>query len=111
MNERIFELFLLIVGIIAYSYIISSISNYIKNIDDRNVQYENKMSVLEDIKLTHPKLSDDLYERIVRYLKYKDYYDKSDMNIVFESLPLKLRNSLVCNMYKNIIDNFIFFSN
>ena len=111
MNERIFELFLLIVGIIAYSYIISSISNYIKNIDDRNVQYENKMSVLEDIKLTHPKLSDDLYERIVRYLKYKDYYDKSDMNIVFESLPLKLRNSLVCNMYKNIIDNFIFFKN
>ena len=108
-GERWFGLVLLIVGIIVYSFAVAGISNYIKEIDDKNADYEKKLKILEDIKITHHKINDDLYERICRYLKYKHFNEKKDKNIIIDCLPLGLRNILVYEMYKPIINNFIFF--
>ena len=110
-GERIFGLFLLIVGIIVYSFAVAGISNYIKEIDDKNADYEKKLKILEDIKINHSKLSDDLYDRVSRFLKYKHFNEKKDKNIIIDCLPLGLRNILVYEMYKPIISNFIFFKN
>ena len=41
-NERIFQLFILVIGIFGYSFIISFISNYIQKINERSVDYEKK---------------------------------------------------------------------
>ncbi len=110
-GERWFGLVLLIVGIIVYSFAVAGISNYIKEIDDKNADYEKKLKILEDIKINHQKISDDLYERVIRFLKYKHFNEKKDKNIIIDCLPLGLRNILVYEMYKPIIKNFIFFKN
>ena len=110
-NERIFQILLLIIGIMAYSTVISFFSNYIKKNNEKFVDYEKKILILDDIKRTHPNLPEQLYERIVRYLKFKNFYEKKLKNIIFECLPVGLKNNLILEMYKPIIKNFIFFKN
>ena len=49
--ERIYQIIILIVGNCAYSFIISYLSNYIKIISEKNIDYEKKISILNEIKM------------------------------------------------------------
>lgn len=109
--EQIFNLFLLVVGIMIYSWALTSVSSYIKAQDDKTLDYIKKCQILEDIRISHQKMPYELYDRISRYLKYRMMHEKKDKNIIIESLPIGLRNSLIYEMYKPIIKNFIFFKN
>ena len=109
--ERVFQLFLLIVGILAYSWAVTSFSNYIKKINERSADFEKKKHILDEIKLSHQNLPDDLYDKILRFLKFKNFHEKKLKSIIFDCLPVSLKNNLICEMYKPIIKNFIFFKN
>ena len=109
--ERIFQLFILIVGISAYSWSVTSFSNYIKKINERSADFERKKQILDEIKINHQNLPDELYDKILRFLKFKNYHEKKLKNIIFDCLPISLKNNLICEMYKPIIKNFIFFKN
>ena len=109
--ERIFQLLLLIIGIIAYSWLVSSFSNYIKKINEMSADFETKKSILDEIKVNNPNLPDELYDRILRYLKFKNFQEKKLKEIIFDCLPVGLKNNLISEMYKPIIQNFIFFKN
>ena len=110
-NEKVFGMFMEVVGIFAYSWALTSVSNYVKVLNEKTEEYEKNCKILEEIKMTYPKLSEDLYEKISRYLKYKQEKEQFDKNIVIECLPINLSNILVYEMYKRIINNFIFFKN
>ena len=69
-RERIFQVFLLIIGIIAYSWLISSLSNYVKENNQQNEIFNQKLSILNEIKLEHPIMTKDLYDRIHLHLEY-----------------------------------------
>ena len=111
MNEIIFQLFILIIGIIGYSYVVSYVSNYIVKINEKSVEFDKRKEILDEIRISHPNLSDELYDRILRYLKFKNFQEKKLMNIIFDCLPVGLKNNLISEMYKPIIQNFIFFKN
>ena len=111
MNEIFFQLFILIIGIIGYSYVVSFVSNYIVKINEKSVDFEKKKEILDEIRLSHPNLPDELYDRILRYLKFKNFQEKKLINIIFDCLPVGLKNNLISEMYKPIIKNFIFFKN
>ena len=110
-HERIFQLILLVVGIMAYSWAVSSFSNYIKKINERSADFEKKKSILDEIKLNITNMPEELYEKILRFLKFKNFHEKKLKNIIFDCLPVSLKNNLICEMYKPIIKNFIFFKN
>ncbi len=107
-NEKIFGIIIEIVGIVAYSYILTAISNYVKSKSDQREEYFKKYQVLEDIKITYDDFSDDLFERIDRYIKTKHRTEDEEKNLIQE-LPITLKNDLVYNMYEHIIRNFAFF--
>ena len=109
--EVVFQLFLLIVGIMAYSWAVSSFSNYVQKINEKSAKKKKKKSFLDEIKLNNPNLPEELYEKILRFLKFKNFHEKKLKNIIFECLPVSLKNNLICEMYKPIINNFIFFKN
>ena len=110
-KERIFQLILLIVGIVAYSWVISYFSNYVKKTNEQSIEYEKRKLILDEIKLTNPNLSNILYDKILRYLKYKRFHENKDKSIILDCLPLTLKNNLIIEMYKPVINNFIFFKN
>ena len=107
--ERFYNLILLIVGIMAYSFSVSSLSNYVQNVDSRTQDYNNKMEILHHLKLSHEKMPQSLYEKISRFLKYRLTHIVRDKNEIIDNLPIGLRTTLIMEMYKPIIDNFIFF--
>ena len=92
----------------AYSYSVSSLSNYVQTVDSRTQDFNNKMAILQHLKLTHEKMSQSLYEKIARYLKYNTHNER-DKNEIIDNLPIGLRTTLIMEMYKPIINNFIFF--
>ena len=111
MNERIFNLFLMVFGIMIYSWGLSSISTYIQAKDAKTIEFHQKCELLDEIKVTHEKMSDELYDKIYRFLQYKLENEKKDRNAILDSLPIGLRNNMIYQMYKPIIENFIFFKN
>ena len=106
--EYAYNLFLLAIGVQACSYALSSFVDIINQNDDKSVEYIRSCKVLEEIRLTH-KMPLKLYDKVARLLKYRMIYEKKDKNIIVDSLPLRLRNTLIYEMYKPVIQNFIFF--
>ena len=79
--------------------------------NEKSVDFEKKKSILDEIKINNPNLPDDLYDRILRYLKFKYFHEKNLKSIIFDCLPVGLKNNLIYEMYKPVINNFIFFKN
>ena len=106
--EYAYNLFLLAIGVQACSYALSSFVDIINENDDKSIEYIRSCKVLEEIRLAH-KMPIKLYDKVARLLKYRMMYEKKDKNIIVDSLPLRLRNTLIYEMYKQDIQNFIFF--
>ena len=109
-NEKLFGIIIEIVGIMAYSWVLTSISNYVKSKSDKQEEYFKKYKILQDIRMTYNGFSDDLFERIDRYIKHKTNNEDEERQLI-EELPITLKNSLVYSMYEPIIQNFVFFKN
>ena len=60
-TEYCFQIVLLLVGIIAYSWLISSISEYVKENNKQNEIFDKKISILNEIKLEHPDMIKYIY--------------------------------------------------
>ena len=107
--ERIYQIIILIIGTCAYSWSITYISNYIKKIQEKSMDLQKKLSILEDIKISTQNMSSELYDKIRRYLQYNRVEKKNNNQILINCLPYPLKNNLFIEMYKNIIQNFKFF--
>ena len=107
-TERLINCFLLVVGLLLYSWTLSSLSSYLISDDKIIVEYRNKCDILEDIKVSYD-LPNELYSKLQRHLLYKLTSQKMDVNDIFNSLPIGLRNTLIIEMYKPIVKNFFFF--
>ena len=112
LNEHTFQIFLLIVGIIAYSWFVSSVSNYVMENNKDSIYFSNKVNILEEIKLVHPEMDNDLYKRIYSHLRQlKIIQKRKDKNILLDSLPYNLKNSLLYEINKPLIEGLNFFKN
>ena len=110
--EIYFRIILLAVGIIGYSWIISSISNGINKESYASINFDNECQILEEIRITHRKLPYSLYLNIINHLKSKHFYQKKyDKNLLINSLPYTLKNNLIFSMYKTQIMKFDYFKN
>ena len=107
--QRLFQIALLIVGTLSYSWLLTYISNYIKKNNEKYIVYEEKVKILEEIKINYPNMSNNLYERISRYLNYNKSKYKYNIKYVLDSLPSSIQNNLIIEIYKPIIKNFLFF--
>ena len=109
-GERIFQIIILAIGSIFYSYIISTISNYIKNDSHAKINYNNDLNILENIRVAYPNMKYKLYKNIHKFLESKsNSQEKYDINSLIETLPFTLKNTILFTMYKSAIQNFKFF--
>ena len=108
-SEIIFQIILLIVGTISYSFIISYISNYIIKSNKKSMTYEKNLEILQEIKLSHPNMKESIYREVLRTLYNEQLYERKDKHLLFDSLSYSIKNELIIEMYKPLIMNFIFF--
>ena len=109
MPEIWFQIFLLIVGTVAYSFIISYFSNYIVKNNKKSMTFEKNLEILQEIKVHHPNMNNSLYNEVLRNLYNEQLYEKKDKHLLFDCLPYSLKNKLIMEMYKPIKNNFVFF--
>ena len=108
-SEIVFQVFLLIVGTIAYSFIISYISNYIVKNNKKSMTFEKNLEILNEIKRHHPNMKKSIYNDVLRNLHNEQLYEKKDKHILLDCLPYSLKNKLIMEMYRTIIKYFVFF--
>lgn len=108
--EKSYNILLMVVGIMIYSFAVTSISNIIQQRDENTKNFQRNMEYLNQMRVKY-KLKTGLYEKIVRYLKYSKNVNKKDKNELLKELPISLRNEMILFMYNNIINSFIFFKN
>jgi hypothetical protein len=108
--ERIFQIIILGVGVIAYSYIISAFGNLIKNESESSIRHSNNLKVLESIRVDYPNMTFKLYNKIYNHIESRNLSQKQlDVNFLIDTLPFNLKNSLLLIMYSSIIKHFKFF--
>ena len=117
-NERLFSLFPLMMGVLVYSWLISTLSKFRSSQAITAVLYKNNTKVLDCLDKIrqlrmllneYKEIKQSFHRKVLRYLKSNLEKEKFNPNAIFTSLPLKLQKELLFAMYKPVIENFIFF--
>ena len=105
-----YQIIILTIGVIAYSWIVSTIGNYVKKETRAAIKYNKDISLLEEIRISYPKMSFKLYNKIHKHLETVSHQqEKLDTNLLVTNLPYTLKNQIMFIIYGNIIKKFIFF--
>ena len=108
--ERVFQIIELSLGVILYSYVVTKIGDMVKNESYLTIIYNNKLAVLEDIRINYPKMPYKLYNKIKHHLQSNVQNQKqTNINLLINNLPYILRHNLLLVLYKNYVNNFTFF--
>ena len=111
-SEVIFQIIILSVGIIVYSWIVSNIGNYVKNESYASMRFNKDGTILEEIRISHPNMPFKLYKQILQHLNARKIRQQQcDSNILINSLPYSLKNSVLLAIYKQTINNLKIFKN
>ena len=110
LEETFFQIILLSIGLVAYSWIISTVGDYVKNQSRANINYNRDMTKLEEIRIAYPNMPFKLYKKIQQHIRRMlTQNQKYEYNILINSLPYYLQNSVLLQIHKNEIDHFRFF--
>jgi len=112
LSEIIFQIIVLSVGITIYSWVVSNIGNYVKNESYASMQFNKDETILEEIRISYPNMSYKLYKQIYHHLHARKIRQKqNDSNLLINSLPYSLKNTVLLTMYKETINNLKIFKN
>ena len=108
--ETIFKIILLTLGISLYSWIVSNIGNYVNNESRISIRFNKDEGILEEIRIAHPNMPYKLYNQIFHHLELRKLrQQKLDVNLLINSLPYSLRNTILFTIHKQVIRNFKIF--
>ena len=108
--ERIFQIIELALGVVLYSYIISKLGDIIKRESYSTIVYNNNLAILENIRVSYPKIPYKLYKKILHHLQRNVHqHKKSNINLLINNLPHMLKHILLFIINKKYIKNFYFF--
>ena len=100
-EETYFQIILLSIGLVAYSWIISTVSDYVKNKSRANLSFNRDMAKLEEIRIVYPNMPFKLYNKIQQHFQRIFTQNKKyEYNLLINSLPYYLQNSVLFQIHK-----------
>ena len=108
--EKTYNLFLMIFGVIIYSFAIGSLSSIVSSLDSNTAEMNQKLQILSRIKREF-NLDQDIYDKIRKVIKYDLSNSQKDKMDFLQELPNKLRIELSHIMHDNVISKMYFFKN
>ena len=110
LSENVFKIVLLPVGISLYSWIVSYIGNHVNNESRISIRFNKDEGILEEIRIAYPNLPFKLYNQILHHLELRKLRQKKlDLNLLINSLPYSLRNTILFTIHQQVIRNFKIF--
>eukprot|EP00347_Sterkiella_histriomuscorum_P023005 403336321 len=107
-GERIIAIFLMIIGVISFSFASGSLSSLISNYDSSQAKLKEKIATLNDIREQH-KIGPELFDELRKAIKYDHSKNHKDKIQFMEELPQKLKIELAMEIHKDIYHNIDFF--
>ena len=108
--ERMYNIIIMCVGIMIYTFAVSSLSNLIQKRDEKTVKYERNMNFLDEISIRY-HINFKLFSKIKRCLSYDYTVNTEDKFNMLSNLPEIIKIELINNMHRELIHNFFFFKN
>jgi hypothetical protein len=93
-------IFIMILGVIAFSFATGSLSSILQNYDQANAKLQERIGIVNRIYKEY-FLPLDLYERLRKAVKYDFNKDRNDINQFVEELPHKLRLEVSLFIHEN----------
>jgi CRP-like cAMP-binding protein len=109
-QEKLFNICLLIISLIIYSFFVSFLSNFSVETNPKKVEFNNNIDFLKEISFKR-RIRGDLYRKIKNYFKYTLKNNRETDNNFISQLPKNIRNQMICQGYREIIKNFKFLKN
>jgi len=106
--EKIYNIVLMIVGLMLYSFALTYISNLITENDRKTKFFDSKKDFLFHLRIKY-NLNRKLTEKITRHVIHGIKEKRIDLNPLFSDLSVNLRNEIILNMHKNSVIRFSFF--
>ena len=111
-TEICFQIILLSIGIVAYSWLITTIGNYVKNETKAEIKHNQDLNLLEEIRVEYKEMPFKLYKKLRQHLKsVSNQQKKVDLSILVNSLPYSVKNLVLFKVYDSCIHRFNIFKN
>lgn len=105
--ERLYNCILMFVGILIYSFAVSSLGTLVSSYDGITLKFMKNMEQLQEISRRY-NVPEKFNEKVYKYLRYDYKFNKSEKFAFINELPMRLKNTLLINMYREVIRNFKF---
>ena len=110
--ERIYHIILLVIGTLLYTFLVSKIGNYLRDQSHEQIKLNKDLSILENIRVTHPSMPFKLYSKIKSHLlSIFNKRKKVGISLLINGVPDAIKNDLLLKIYSNVINGFIIFKN
>ena len=108
--ERIYHIFLLVIGTLLYTFIVSKIGNYLKDQSNEQIKLDEDLNILESIRISYPKMPYNLYSKIQSHLVSTSKKRKtSGISILINGVPETIKKDLLFKIYSKVIRGFTIF--
>ena len=110
--ERIYHIFLLVIGTLLYTFLVSKIGNYLRDESYEEIKLSKDLNILENIRITYPSMSFNLYSKIKNHLlSIFNKRKKTGLSFLINGVPDAIKNELLFKIYSKVINEFKIFKN
>ena len=106
--ERIICIFLMLAGVIAFSFATGTLSSIIASFDSSKAKLKEKMTILQELR-TEYCIGQQLYDELCSAVKFDHKRNKGSTTDFVNELPYRLRIELAAKIHQKMISNIPFF--
>jgi hypothetical protein len=107
-GEKIMSIFLMLIGVVSFSFMTGSLSSIISNYDASQAQLKEKIATLNDMQKEYD-IDPELFDKLRKAIKYDHSKNSRDIIEFMEELPYKLKIEVAMQIHKNIYHTIEFF--
>jgi len=107
-TERLYNIFLMFVGVLIYSFAVSALGTVVTSYDISEEKFMKNMDNLYEMRVRY-NLPNNFSDKVEKILRYDFKNNKTEKFLFINDLPIRVKNELLLNMYKDVIRNFKFF--
>ena len=108
--EKIYHIFLLVIGTLLYTFLVSKIGNYLRDESHEQIKLNKDLNILENIRITYPQMPFKLYNKIKSHLlSIFNKRKKTGISLLINGVPDTIKNDLLFKIYSKVINGFNIF--
>ena len=103
-NERLYTIILMIIGVCLYSMVLSILSSLFEDFQTKEKNNKKNIYLLDELRNKY-HIPEQIYHKVLRYLKYTSVINSKDNNLLMNSLPKYYKCALLYEIHGESLNN------